>query len=145
MLRVHGAILKQSSKERYQLLVVPYLRSIVFYTSACIEEARIGSTLSHTDSKYGPHSHYWNDEDHTFDCQLYQWGVEKLFQNSDEAITRYLKLYIKDREKMNIKNKSQLSCTMFLTKYDSLVLYDEYLEKIFIIDHEQLEFNKNSG
>ena len=29
-------------------------------------------------------------------------------------------------------------------KYGSLALYDEYPEKIFIIDHEQLEFDKNS-
>ena len=58
------------------------------YTSACIEEERIGRTLSQTDSKDGSHSHTWNDWDHAFDYQLYQWGVEKLFQNSDEAITR---------------------------------------------------------
>ena len=34
---------------------------------------------------------------------------------------------------------------MFLEKYGSLALYDEYLEKIFIIDHEQLKFDKNTG
>ena len=34
---------------------------------------------------------------------------------------------------------------MFIEKYGSLDLYDEYLEKIFIIDHEQLESDKNSG
>ena len=28
--------------------------------------------------------------------QFYQWGVEKLFQNSDEAITGELKVYIED-------------------------------------------------
>ena len=48
-------------------------------------------------------------------------------------------------ENLNFKNKSQLSCTMFLAKYGSLDLYDEYLEKIFIIDHGQLKFDKNSG
>ena len=64
------------------------------YKSACIEEARIGRTLSHTDSKDVSHSQYWNDEDHAFDYQLDQWGVEKLFQNADEAITIELKMYI---------------------------------------------------
>ena len=66
----------------------------IVYTSTCIEEARTGRTISNTYSKDGSHSHSWNDEDHAFDYQLYQWGVEKLFQNSDEAITRELKLYI---------------------------------------------------
>ena len=56
-----------------------------------------------------------------------------------------MKFYTEDWGKLNIKNKSQLSCTMFLAKYSSLDLYDEYLEKIFIIDHEQLKFDKNAG
>ena len=64
------------------------------YTSACIEESSIGGTLSQTDSKFGSHSHYWNDEDHTFDYRLDQKGVEKLFQNSYEVILIELKLYI---------------------------------------------------
>ena len=54
-------------------------------------------------------------------------------------------MYIEDWEKLNINNKSQLSCTMFLAKYGSLDLYDEDLEKIFIIDYEQLKVDKNSG
>ena len=58
------------------------------YTSVYIEEARIGRTIYHTDSKDGSHSHSCNDEDHTFDCQLDQWGIEKLFHNLDEAINR---------------------------------------------------------
>ena len=66
------------------------------YTSVFIEEASIGRTLYHTDNKNGSHSHSWNDEDHAFDYQLDQWGVENLFQNSDEAIIRELKLYIED-------------------------------------------------
>ena len=69
-------------------------KQIIVYTSACIEEERIGRTLPHTYSKDGSHSHSWNDEYHAFEYQLDQWGVEKLFQNSDEAITRELKLYI---------------------------------------------------
>ena len=64
------------------------------YTSACIEEARIGRALSHKDTEYGSHSHTWNDENQAFDYQLDQWGVEKLFPNEDEAITRELKIYI---------------------------------------------------
>ena len=93
------------------------------YTSACVEEARIGRTLSHTDSKNGSHSHSWNDEDQDFDYQLYQWGVEELFQNADVEITRELKLYIEEWEKSNIKNKSQVSKATFLAKYGSLSLY----------------------
>ena len=66
----------------------------IVYTSACIEESRIMMIISQTDSKYGSHNHSWNDEDHAFDHQLHQWGVEKLFHNSDKAITRELKFYI---------------------------------------------------
>ena len=55
----------------------------IVYKSSCIEESRIGRTLSCTDSKDGSHSHSWNDEYHTFDNQLDQLGVDKLFQNSD--------------------------------------------------------------
>ena len=117
----------------------------IVYKSACTEESRIGRTLSHTDSKYGSHIHSWNDEDHTFDYQLYQWGVEKLFQDSDEAIIRELKFYIEDWGKLNIKNKSQLLCAMFIEKYGILDLYDEDMEKIFIIYHKQLESDKNAG
>ena len=58
------------------------------YTFDCIGEADIGRTLHHTDSKDGSHINCWNDEDHTFDYQLDKWGVEKLFKNSEEAITR---------------------------------------------------------
>ena len=64
------------------------------YTSDYIEESRIGRTLSHIDIKDGSHIHSWNEEYHAFDYQLDQWGVDKLFQNSDEAITRELKFYI---------------------------------------------------
>ena len=109
----------------------------IVYTSDSIEEARIGRTLSHIDSKDGSCSHSCNDEDHAFNYQLYQWSVEKLFHNSDEAIIRELRLYIENWENFNINNKRQLSCTIFLAKCGSLALYDEDLEKIFIIDHEQ--------
>ena len=34
---------------------------------------------------------------------------------------------------------------MFISKYGSLDLYDEDPKKIFIIDHEQLKFDKNDG
>ena len=75
------------------------------YTSAYIEEEIIVRTISHTYSKYGSHSHYWNDEDHVFDYQLDQWGVDNFFHNSDEVIIRELKMYIEDWDKLNIKNK----------------------------------------
>ena len=35
----------------------------IVYKSACIEESRIGRTLSHTDTNDGSHSHTCNDED----------------------------------------------------------------------------------
>ena len=68
----------------------------------------IGRTLPHTDSTYGSKSHSWNDQYRAFDYQLDQWGVEKLFQNSDEAITIELKLYIEEQGKIHIKNNSQV-------------------------------------
>ena len=70
-------------------------KQIIVYISACIKEARIGRILYQIDSKDGSHSHSWNDEYHAFDYQLDQWGVEKLFQNSDEAIIRELKCILK--------------------------------------------------
>ena len=73
-----------------------YQKKSIIYTYYCIEEERIVRTLPHTDSKYGSHRHSWNDEDHDFDYQLDQWGVDKLFQNTDEVIFRELKLYIED-------------------------------------------------
>ena len=68
-----------------------------------------------------------------------------MFNNSDETIKRELKLYIGDWYKLNIKNKIQLSCTTFFAKYGSLALYDYYTKIIFIIDHKQLQFDKNYG
>ena len=54
-------------------------------------------------------------------------------------------MYIEEWEKTHIKNKRQVSKTMFLAKYGSLALYDVDLEKRFIIDHEQLKFDKTDG
>ena len=68
-----------------------------------------------------------------------------MFQNSDEVLIRELKFYIDDWGNLNINNKSQLSCTMFFEKCGSLALYDEDLEKIFIIYHKQLQFDTNAG
>ena len=34
---------------------------------------------------------------------------------------------------------------MLLEEYGSLDMYDKDMEKIFIIDHEQLQFDKNAG
>ena len=101
----------------------------------------IGSNISHTDSKDVSHRHSWNDQEHAFGYQLDQWGVKKFFHNSDEVIIRELKFYIEDWENFNIKNKRQLSCTMFDAKYGSMDLYNEYLDKRFIIDQEQLQFD----
>ena len=54
-------------------------RQIIVYTSACIEEARIGKSVPHKDTNNGSHIHTCNDEDQAFNYQLDQWGVEKLF------------------------------------------------------------------
>ena len=54
-------------------------------------------------------------------------------------------MYIEDWKKLFINNKIQLLCTKFLEKYSSLDLYDECLEKIFIIHHKTLKFDKNYG
>ena len=58
------------------------------YTYACIEEARIGSSVSDTDTNNGSHSHTWNDDYQDFDYQLDQWGVDKLFPNIGEETNR---------------------------------------------------------
>ena len=68
----------------------------IAYISAWTEEEISGKTLTNMDSKDGSHSHSWNYEDHAFRYQLYQWGVEKLLQNSDEVIIREKKLYVED-------------------------------------------------
>ena len=94
------------------------------YTSACIEEERIGRSLYDIDTNNGSHSHTWNDEDQAFGYQLDKWGVDKLLPNQGETITRELKIYIEEWEKMHIKNKSQVLKAMFLAKYGSLDLYD---------------------
>ena len=127
--RLWGDVKTIKSGKRSDLVSDISEKHIIVYTSACIEEARIGRTLSHTDSKDGSHSHSWNDEDHTFDYQLYQWGVVKLFQNADEEITRELEFYIEKWEKMHIKNKSQVSKATFLARYGSLDLYDEDMKR----------------
>ena len=68
------------------------------YTSACIEEARIGSNLSYTDIKDGSHSHTWNNEDHAFACQLDQWGVEKFFLLKNDCYRRMRIVYILSKQ-----------------------------------------------
>ena len=70
------------------------------------------------------------------------WEVVSYFRlsNNQRVENVYLRL-----EKLNIKSKSQLPRTMFLEKDDSLALYDIYMEKRFVIDHEQPQFDKNSG
>ena len=48
-----------------------YEKQRIVYTYTCIEKERFGRNISHTDSKYGSHSQYCNDEDHASDYQLY--------------------------------------------------------------------------
>ena len=47
--------------------------------------------------------------------------------------------------KLHIKSKNQVSKAMFLAKYGILALYDEDPKNIFIIYHEQLQFDKTDG
>ena len=47
--------------------------------------------------------------------------------------------------KLNTKNKIQLSCTIFLTKYGSLDIYDEYLEKYSLLTTISYNLIKNDG
>ena len=54
-------------------------------------------------------------------------------------------MYIEEWGKSHIKNKSQVSKSIFIEKYGSLALYDEDLKKIIIIDHDILELNKTDG
>ena len=114
------------------------------YTSACIEEEMIGRTLYHTDSKDGSHSQSCNDEGHAFYSQLDQWGVEKLFQNSDEAITRELKFYIEEWGNCisRTRAKYQKSC---LLKIMVVWIYMMKIWKQIIIYHEILQFDKTDG
>ena len=68
----------------------------IVYTSDFSEEARIGRSLSDTDTNNGSHSDTWNYGDQAFDYKLDQWGVDKLFPNEYEAITRELNMYIEE-------------------------------------------------
>ena len=90
-------------------------KQIIVYTSACVEESRIGINISNTYSKDSSHINSWNDEDNNFDCQLDQWGVEKLFQNSDEVIIRELKMYVEDWE-IRISRTRVNYCVLCLLK-----------------------------
>ena len=111
---VHGVMLKKKSGKRTAHGSDISEKQRIVYTSACIEEERMGRNISHTDSKDSSHSHSWNDEDHAFDYKLDQWGVEKLFQNSDEAITRELKLYIEEWGKCISRTRSKYQKPCFL-------------------------------
>ena len=52
---------------------------------------------------------------------------------------------IEYREALHIKSKIQVSKVVVIAKYGSLDMYDEDTGKIFIIDHEQLQFDKTDG
>ena len=64
---------------------------------------------------------------------------------SDEVIVIEVKVHVEDGKQLNLNSKSQLSRTLFPEKYGSLALYDEDLENRFIIDHEELQVDKNAG
>ena len=110
---VHGAILKQSSQTKYQLLEVAFMRSRLL----CIhmlalnnqELEKIYQTpIVMTVQKFTPGMTMVV----TLTINLDKWGFEKLFQTSDKVIIRELKIYVEYWEILNIKNKIQLSRTM---------------------------------
>ena len=88
-------------------------KSIVF-TSVCIEEEGIVMDLYQIESKDGSHSHYWNDEDHAFEYQLDQWGVEELFHNSYEVIISELKLHFENWENWISRTRANYHLPCFL-------------------------------
>ena len=91
-----------------------YEKQSIVYTYTCIEEAIFLRTLSNTDSKDGSQSHSWYDNDHAFEYQSYQRGVEKLFHNSDEVIIIELKMYVEDREKSISRTRTNYRVPCFL-------------------------------
>ena len=51
----------------------------IFYTSTCIESARIEQYHSDKHLYDNCSGHTWNEEDDAFDHQLYKWGVDRVF------------------------------------------------------------------
>ena len=68
----------------------------IFYTSACIESARIEQY--HSDKQLNDifSSRTWNDEDNAFDHQLDKWCVERVFVEHSEPVKRDLRDYIEN-------------------------------------------------
>ena len=58
-------------------------------------------------------SHTWNEYDDVFDKQLEKLGVEKLFSDEPEHVTRELIDYIEDWGKRTNEKYDQISCTQF--------------------------------
>ena len=60
-------------------------------------------------------------------------GCEKLFSDHSEPVTRYLRAYIEERERLSMNKYDQRSRTSFLAKYGGLSLYDIDMEKRYSI------------
>ena len=89
-------MLKQSNQERDQLFVVTFLRSRVLFIHLLLLNNKVLEEIYLTQILKWLTQSLLFDEDHSFHYQLDQWGVENLFQNSDEVIIRKLRLYIED-------------------------------------------------
>ena len=67
-----GDVKTKKSGNRSALGSDIYEKQSIVYTSSCIEEARIGRSVSHKYTNNGSHSHTWNDDDQAFGYQLDQ-------------------------------------------------------------------------
>ena len=72
-------------------------------------------------------------------------GCEKLFSDHSEPVTRELRAYIEDWERLSMKKYYQINRTRFLAKYIRLSLYDIYTEKRYSIDDKAIHFVKGDG
>ena len=68
---VHGAILKQSSQTKYQLLEVAFMRSrLLCIHMLALNNQELEKNLSNTNSYDSSKIHSWNDNGRDFDYQF---------------------------------------------------------------------------
>ena len=79
----------------------------VFYTSVCIESARIEQYQSDKQIYYNSSRHTWNEEGDSFDHQLDKWGVDRAFSEHSEPVKRELRAYIEELGELLMKKDDQ--------------------------------------
>ena len=79
------------------------------------------------------------------DQKIEKWGVEKVFSNQSESVTRELRAYIEDWGELSMKKNDKRTCTQLLAKYGGLYLYDIDFDRICSIDDEDIHFVKGDG